>query len=65
MRLTFSGGKELEAALRDLGGKIAGRLGDVTRAGARVIARSPRDRLAVDYRACPAGTPCGRGDHAR
>jgi hypothetical protein len=38
-RLTLSGGKELEAALRELGTSIAGRLGNnAVRAGARVIA---------------------------
>src|SRR5918994_399273 len=63
--INFHGGKELERALKELGGNIAGLLGgNAARAGARVIARSPRDGLAVDYRTCPAGTPCGRGDHA-
>lgn len=42
-KLTFSGGPQLEAALRDLGSQIAGRLGEnATRAGIRVIANRAR-----------------------
>src|SRR5688500_8123043 len=42
-RITLTGGPELEAALRDLGGKIATRLAEnAVRAGARVIATSAR-----------------------
>jgi HK97 gp10 family phage protein len=42
-KLTFSGGPELEAALRDLGEKVAGRLGEnAVRAGVRVIATRAR-----------------------
>lgn len=44
-KLTFSGGPELERALRDLGGKAAGRLGqNAVNAGARVIATGARRR---------------------
>jgi Bacteriophage HK97-gp10, putative tail-component len=47
-KLTFSGGPELEAALRDLGNKVAGRLGEnATKAGARVIAAEARARVPV------------------
>lgn len=42
-RLTFSGGPALERALKDLGGKIAGQLGEnAVRAGVRVIANRAR-----------------------
>ena len=42
-KLTFSGGPQLEAALRDLGSKIAGRLGEnAVRAGIWVIATRAR-----------------------
>jgi HK97 gp10 family phage protein len=42
-KLTFSGGPELEAALRDLGEKVAGRLGEnAVRAGIRTIATRAR-----------------------
>jgi hypothetical protein len=38
MKLTVQGGREIEAKLKDLGGAIAGRLGNnATLAGARVI----------------------------
>lgn len=41
--LKFSGGPQFEAALRELGGKIAGRLAtNAVRAGARVIATAAR-----------------------
>lgn len=49
-KITISGEAALARALRDLGGKVAGRLGsNAVRAGARVIAsdakrRAPRDR---------------------
>lgn len=46
--LKFSGGPALEAALRDLGSEIAGRLGsNAVRAGARVIAASARSKAPV------------------
>lgn len=46
-RLTFSGGPELEAALKELGGQVAGRLGEnAVRAGARVIATRARRTTA-------------------
>jgi Bacteriophage HK97-gp10, putative tail-component len=48
-RFTFSGGKELEAALREIGSAAAGRLGvNATKAGARVIAAAARARVPVD-----------------
>ncbi|HKX36646.1 MAG TPA: HK97-gp10 family putative phage morphogenesis protein [Rhizorhapis sp.] len=44
----ISGGPELEAALTELGGKIAGRLGtNAVRAGARVIAAAARQKVPV------------------
>lgn len=52
-KLTLTGGPELDAALHELGGKIAGRLGtNAVRAGARVIAnvakaRAPRGTGAL------------------
>lgn len=46
--LKISGGPELEAALRELGNKIAGRLGiNAVRAGARVIAATARAKVPV------------------
>ena len=46
--LKFSGGPELERALRELGGEIAGRLGlNAVRAGARVIAARARQIVPV------------------
>jgi HK97 gp10 family phage protein len=43
VKITFTGGPELDAALRDLGSKIAGRLGEnAVRAGIRVIATRAR-----------------------
>lgn len=45
VKVTFSGGREIEAKLRDLGSKVAGRLGvNATKAGARVIAAAARRR---------------------
>ena len=50
-KLTMTGGPQLEAALRDLGGKIAGRLGEnAVRAGARVIANKARKTAAFHDR---------------
>lgn len=47
-KLTFSGGAELDRALRDLGEKVAGRLGEnAVRAGARVIAARAKDHVPV------------------
>jgi HK97 gp10 family phage protein len=44
----MSGGKELNAALKDLGNKVAGRLGsNAVRAGARVIANEAKARAPV------------------
>lgn len=46
--MTFSGGKEIEARLRDLGGKVAGRLGgNAACAGARLLAREAKARAPV------------------
>lgn len=46
--LTVKGGRELEAALVDLGNQAAGRLGiNATRAGARVIASSAKQKAPV------------------
>jgi HK97 gp10 family phage protein len=46
--LKFTGGPELEKALKDLGGQIAGRLGtNAVRAGARVIAASAKRNAPV------------------
>jgi HK97 gp10 family phage protein len=48
MKLTFTGGKEIEARLRELGGAVSGRLGvNATKAGARVIAAAARQRVPV------------------
>jgi HK97 gp10 family phage protein len=48
VKLTFTGGKEIEARLRELGGAVAGRLGvNATKAGARVIAAAARQRVPV------------------
>lgn len=48
MTLKFSGGPELERALKDLGSEVAGRLGtNAVRAGARVIAASARTKAPV------------------
>jgi HK97 gp10 family phage protein len=47
-KLTFTGGPELERALRELGGQIAGRLGtNAVRAGGRVIVAEARRRVPV------------------
>lgn len=70
-RLTFSGGPALEAALRELGGKIAGRLGsNATRAGARVIVNQAKARVPVDTGALKRSIrtftdPAGRGGSTR
>lgn len=46
--VNFTGGRELERALRGLGNEVAGRLGlNATRAGARVIANSAKRRVPV------------------
>ena len=46
--ITFTGGKELERALRDLGNVVASRLGsNSVRAGARVIAASAKQLVPV------------------
>lgn len=46
--LTFSGGKELERNLKELGNKTSGRLGqNSTRAGARVVAKEAKARVPV------------------
>jgi HK97 gp10 family phage protein len=46
-KLSFSGGPELEAALKDLGSQVAGRLGEnAVRAGARVIVARARQTTA-------------------
>jgi hypothetical protein len=51
MNMTFSGGKELEAFLKDLGGQISGRLGqNAVNAGARVIAAKARLRVTGPHR---------------
>jgi HK97 gp10 family phage protein len=48
MALKFSGGPELERALRELGSEVAGRLGtNAVRAGARVIAAAARSKAPV------------------
>jgi HK97 gp10 family phage protein len=48
VKFTFSGGKELEAALRELGNQVAGRLGNnATKAGARIIAAAARQKVPV------------------
>jgi hypothetical protein len=48
MKITFTGGKAIEARLRELGSAVAGRLGvNATKAGARVIAAEARTRLPV------------------
>lgn len=48
MRIKLEGGERLEAALKDLGGKVAGRLGtNAVRAGARVISNEAKDRVPV------------------
>ena len=48
MTVTITGGPALSAALRDLGSKVAGRLGtNAVRAGARVIAASARQKAPV------------------
>ena len=47
-KFSFSGGRELEQALKALGGQISGRLGNnATKAGARVIAADARLRVPV------------------
>jgi HK97 gp10 family phage protein len=47
-KITFSGGPQLEAALRDLGSKAAGRLGtNAVRSGARVIANAAKATAPV------------------
>lgn len=47
--LKMFGGPELERALKELGGQIAGRLGEnAVRAGARVIATEARARAPVN-----------------
>jgi HK97 gp10 family phage protein len=46
--IKFSGGPQLETALKELGGEIAGRLGsNSVRAGARVIAAEARRKAPV------------------
>jgi HK97 gp10 family phage protein len=46
--IKMTGGPELERALRELGGNIAGRLGgNAVRAGARVIANEAKQRVPV------------------
>lgn len=47
VKLKFSGGPELEAALKDLGNEVAGKLGEnAVRAGVRVIANRARQTSA-------------------
>lgn len=48
MKLTLAGGEAIERALRELGGKIAGRLGEnAVRAGARVLLADAKRRAPV------------------
>ena len=47
-RVVLTGGPALDAALKELGGKVAGRLGtNAVRAGARVIAKNAKARAPV------------------
>lgn len=49
MKLTFTGGRELEKTLKDLGGKIASRLGDnAVRAGVRVVQKAAKSNAPVE-----------------
>jgi Bacteriophage HK97-gp10, putative tail-component len=46
--LKATGGAELEAALRELGGAVAGRLGNnATKAAARLVAAEVRRKVSV------------------